>query len=132
MTKEKDISKMETTTLTKKWKNGTLKTGYYYFKTKNNIKNGFLYKGFNYPYDEKYNIINDVVEVLAEVPTYDHFVDLTEKDNQFSQLVKKVEKLEKQLDIATKVLGEYANKENWSNGFEEAQKALKEIDEVLR
>lgn len=69
-----------------------------------------------------------------------------------SYYLRELSKLEKKLAIATKALKEYANKKNWrtsttiintdyfeyecsmynlkNNGFEEAQQALKEIEEV--
>lgn len=58
-------------TLTEQWKAGGLESGYYFFKTKDNIKIGFLYEGFKYPYDGRYNTIDGVEEVLASVPTYE-------------------------------------------------------------
>lgn len=48
--------------------------------------------------------LSDEIEIFSPVPTYDHFVELTEKDNQFSQMVKKVKKLEKQLKEANNLL----------------------------
>lgn len=71
---------------------------------------------------------------------------------EYLELVTKCHRLEKQLDVATKALNLYADKGNWcnclswdgfmednevvcdgqfgENGFEPAQKALKEIDLV--
>lgn len=59
------------TTLTEQLKKGKLKDGHYFFKTKDNIKIGFLYEGFKYPYDGRYNTIDNVEEVLAPVPSYE-------------------------------------------------------------
>ena len=78
---------------------------------------------------------SDKIECLAPVPSYDEY-----------------QKLQKRLEIATKVLKEYANEENWrtattiintdyfeyecsmyglkDSGFEEAQRALKEMEGV--
>ena len=60
---------MTTENLTEQWKKGELESGYYFFKTKDNIKIGFLYEGFKYPYDGRYNTIEDV-EVNNELAIY--------------------------------------------------------------
>ena len=60
-------------TLTEQWKKGELESGYYFFKTKDNIKIGFLYEGFKYPYDGRYNTIDNAEEVLAPVPSYEEW-----------------------------------------------------------
>lgn len=93
MTKEKDISKMET--LTEQWKNGELEEDFYYVKNKSYLGVEIdyypvLHGGIKYwsGCDDE-----DIEEVLAPVPFYDQFVELTEKANQFSQLVKKVDEL---------------------------------------
>lgn len=59
------------------------------------------------------------------------------------EYVRKIERLEKQLEIATKALKEYADQDKWSYcsedidyfystkpGYRDAEKALKEIKEV--
>lgn len=56
--------------LTEKWKNGTLGTGYYYFKTSTGVVVGFQLKGFKYPYTWRGTTIDDVSKVLAPVPSY--------------------------------------------------------------
>lgn len=89
--------------LTEQWRNGTLKFGYYYVKNRDGdiftlgISGGFV--------DE--NLFQRIVEVFAPVPTYDQFVELTEKADQFSQMEKKVDELEKQLTEAEEVIHLY-------------------------
>lgn len=138
--------------LTEQWKNGTLKEGWYYLSIVPSKKCIDYYYGKDF---ERYNEWA-ITKVIAPVPTYDEWrkegIWYTEKSHK--ELLKKVERLEKQLNIATKALEDYADKENWStatteintdyfkyecsmyglenNGFEDAQKALKEIDEVLK
>lgn len=85
-----------TKTLTEQWRDGTLPDGHYYVQ-----------------YDKCYPFIREAyamrelkkcrdsekIDVLDEVPSYDHF----------HQLVKKVECLRNKLEIATKALEQYAN-----------------------
>lgn len=71
------------TTLTEQWKKGELEKGYYYVK---GIKK---YDGINvywigYPIHETER--RWIEEVLAPVPSYDHFVELTEKVKENQQL----------------------------------------------
>ena len=78
---------MMTKSLTEKWKDGELKEGEYYCKITES------------PYIERVHLpcLGDVefmVEVLAPVPSYDHF----------SQKVKKVEQLQERLADADKAL----------------------------
>lgn len=78
-------------------------------------------------------------------------LDIEDVDDECYYL-RELSKLKKKLDIATKALKEYANEKNWrtattiintdwfeydlsmydlkNRGFEDAQKALKEIEEV--
>lgn len=131
-------------TLTEQWKERTLETGYYYYESKEGVRFiAFQYKGFNYPYDYSYNIVTNIKKVLARVPEYDQFADLG----------KKVDDLEKKLDIAVKALEEYAEKENWDDcstgefgsiptlwfksayknkhfGYNEAKEALEKIQSI--
>ena len=133
--------------LTEKWKKRELPLGSYYVKDASGRV--FIDEYIELYYIEgverkvfRYEVV--IVEVVERVPS--HY--------QFSQTVKKVDELEKQLDIAVKALKDYADEENWStatteintdyfkyeysmyglenNGFIDAQKALKEIDEVLK
>lgn len=96
--------------LTERWRNGVLPIGHYYVKRKNGrvfIDNTIL------QFDEtpitKLAWSDKTEEVLSPVPTYDQFVELTEKANQFPQMVKKVEKLEKQLREANDVIKFYSD-----------------------
>lgn len=103
MTKQKDIS-----TLTEQWQQCKLKDGFYFVKENDEI---FISICSNHCL---LNVLNDC-EVLAPVPDYDHFVELTEK----------VEELEKLLKECKGVIDECVR----SDYIEE----LKErIDEVLR
>lgn len=103
--------------LTEQWRNGTLPRGYYYYKTKVGVKViGFQIMGFKYPYNENYNTIDSVEEVLAPVPTYD----------QFSQMVKKVEKY---MDMANKYMNKYNDK---LKKVEKLEQQLEEAEEVIR
>ena len=128
--------------LTEQYHKGTLPCGFYYFTNGKDV----------YPiHHRQVKGLTAVrgVEVIAEVPTYDQFVDLTEKANQFSQMVKKVEakeqeyidclrhtrnqlteqilRLEKKLNIATSTLEYYAE---GTIGSSVAEQALKEMEEV--
>ena len=90
-----------TKTLTEQWREGTLPDGYYYidYDTQQKIfeiEDGCAtYQGLP---AETY-FLNDVclIKVLAPVPSYDHF----------SQLVKKVERLQEQLKEANEVIKKY-------------------------
>ena len=77
--------------LTEQWRNGTLENGFYYVKIYNDVVVTSEY--FKDIDDEYFYNLNydEVVEVLAPVPTYD----------QFSQMVKKVERLEQLLESET-------------------------------
>lgn len=106
--------------LTEQWRNGTLEDGFYYVKENNEV--------FISPCSKHYllSVLNDC-EVLAPVPTYDQFVELTEKVGELSsengrlkydndvlstvndELTKKVKKLEEQLEEAEDVIRFYAN-----------------------
>ena len=119
--------------LTEQWRNGELEKGRYYIAIKDRrfVKDWFDGKQFEVFFS------NYIVEVLAPVPDYEQFVELTEKANQFSQMEKKVEAkeqeyidclrdvrnqlteqilqhldeidvLQKKLNIAVKALGYYA------------------------
>lgn len=115
-----------TKTLTEQWRDGTLETGWYYTKH----DDGKIYIWLCFKDDCSYIENPEVKEVLAPVPSYDHF----------SQLVKKVERLQKRLEIATKALKRYEDKQNWdirgvsfmkyNKGFTIARKALKEMEGV--
>ena len=99
-----------TKTLTEQWRDGTLDGGYYYIKTRSwgcddkwHIKKGLEIDYYN---EEVWSIYEDydIYCVVAPVPSYDHF----------SQLVKKVERLQEQLKEANELLqtAGYGSKEN--------------------
>lgn len=81
--------------LTEQWQNGTLEQKYYYVKYFGNGQKPFVEIELkNFLLDLVKLNDSDKIEVLAPVPDY----------NQFSQLVKKVEQLEKQLKEANKII----------------------------
>lgn len=148
-----------TKTLTEQWKDGELSNGRYYVKDWDGTINRFvaqnkiLWRDSNNPI-----YASERIEVLAPVPSYDEYRELLdlnvyEKDRKkVMRLEDKVKHLQKKLEIATKALKEYADEKNWrtattvintdyfeyecsmynlkNNGFEEAQKALKEMEGV--
>ena len=113
-----------TKTLTEQWREGTLPRGAYYVNRLGEVRIYLV----TYSEDDKNT--HEIYEILAPVPYFNHF----------SQLVKKVEKLEQQLAIATKALKEYADKDKWhycskdieyfytiKDGWYDAEQALKEM-----
>lgn len=85
-----------TKTLTEQWREGKLPENTYYVQFicgRYGVYEFEQYKGFGFDNDLAY-----IKEVLAPVPSYDHF----------SQLVKKVEKLQGQLNYALVVMGQIA------------------------
>lgn len=101
-----------TKTLTKKWREGTLR-GCFYWK----LPNGNICTAYTDTMRDIKNVRDtDEVEVLQETPSY----------VEYNQLVSKTEQLEKKLAIATKALEEYERCENGSY----ANKALALIKEV--
>jgi len=117
-----------TKSLTEQWKDGTIKEGLYFIKTKHEKcykeETDMLFPdGCRAAFS-----IYPIVEVLAPVPSYDEYQRLvSNSDESFG----KTEQLEKQLAIATKALKEYANCKptEWMSCVT-ADKALKEIEEV--
>ena len=84
-----------TKTLTEQWREGKLPENTYYVQFicgRYGIYEFEQFKGFGFDNDLAY-----IKEVLAPVPSYDHF----------SQLVKKVKKLEQQLKSARNVIKKY-------------------------
>ena len=77
-----------TKTLTEQWREGKLPEGYYYVNNRNWIN--------YYSEDDGYFDDGGIEEVLAPVPKYD----------EYKQLLKKNERLEKKLAIATKAFEE--------------------------
>lgn len=63
-------------TLTELWKDGQLEDGFYYFR----LPDGSIDIASEYRLI-RYRLTKDAdkIEVLAPVPSYDHFVELTEK-----------------------------------------------------
>lgn len=130
------------TNLTEKWKNGELEINKDYFikfnsqsfdGTEFKIDRAFLgtYDEFYYHYsdcDEHLIFDNEVIEVIAPVPSYDHFVELTEKDKENA-------KLRELLEQASYYLIGYKNNDTLpERAFyeEEVSEFLEKIDEVLK
>lgn len=90
--------------LTEQWRNRTIKEGYYYVLHKSNKKYICLILNQDYVANK-----DEIVEVLAPVPTHEEWVKTgtwyTEKSH--NKLVKKVERLEKQLKEAEEVIRLY-------------------------
>lgn len=120
MTKEKDISKIETTTLTEQWKSGTLKDGFYFVKENDEIfvsicSNHYLLQ-----------VLNDC-EVLAPVPTYEEWEELQESNDglsklMFKSLMNRFVKADEERERLEKENSELTTKCN----------QLKEADEVIK
>ena len=92
-----------TKTLTEQWREGTLPEGYYY--TKGAFDDDIYISHFDYEFEEDKRL--PVEEVLAPVPSYDHF----------SQLVKKIESLQERLNECEEALVE-AYDDCYDEGFE--------------
>ena len=94
--------------LTEEWRNGTLDRGFYYIVSRSNET--YLCALIDYKTEKHW-----VKQVLAPVPTYDQFVELTEK----------VEGLEKQLNEANDVLKQIADTRYFQYGHKFAQSYIK-------
>lgn len=95
--------------LTEKWRNGTLKEGAYYILVDKYEQNEpEIDVGICYNSNFEWWIVK---EVLAPVPTYEEWVKTgtwyTEKSH--NELLKKIEKLERRLKEAEKVIKFYAD-----------------------
>ena len=119
-----------TKTLTEQWRNGTLEESMYYVKLPEEIIIANIYQL------KQLDLVNDAdeIEVLAPVPSYDEYKVLVSNS---AELVQKMHILEKRLEIATKALKRYEDKQNldirgvafmkYNKGFTIARKALKEM-----
>lgn len=146
-------------TLTEQWREGTLPAGYYYVVDVEGVKDLDDFNGENFS-------LLDVVEVLAPVPDYmdckglmydsialdkvrKKVAELSSENGRLQydndalstvndELLKKVERLEKKLDVATKALKKidpesvpfekFKHRGSILRGI--AQQALKEMEEV--
>ena len=145
-----------TKTLTEQWREGKLK-GYYYVHIK--LDEHCEYDDIDL-IDEltgnfELHCDDYIKEVLSPVPDYMDCkgliydsINLADARKRIDELVSKTEKLEKKLAIATKALEYYADEVDWvgttlnnsvryyekafleDNGYETAQKALKEMKGV--
>lgn len=97
--------------LTEQWRNGTLEDGFYYVKENNEV--------FISPCSKHYllSVMNDC-EVLSKVPTYDQFVELTEKAEEQEW---RIEELEQQNAFECGCNQEYITR------LKEAEEALKDF-----
>lgn len=138
-----------TKTLTEQWREGTLPEGLYYIKGKGNYDIALIRNRYcpvlTSPYCEDDVFESEFVPV-DYVPSYDEYRELLdlnvyEKDRKKVMVLEdKVKRLQKQLEIATKALKEYEDKQNWdirgvsfmkyNKGFTIARKALKEMEGV--
>lgn len=128
-----------TKSLTKQWKDGTIKEGLYFIKTKHTRcykeETDMLFPdGCRAAFS-----IYPIVEVLAPVPSYEEYKQLVSKADelvqkihilneqntkQYNELCEEIKKnniLEKKLAIATKVMEHL-------QGFDSVSRALKEIE----
>ena len=139
-----------TKTLTEQWRDGTLPSGEYYIKLDDGSFTTDKYFGKSGGFAEEIP-----VEVLGLVPDYMDCkgliydsINLADARKRIDELVSKTEQLEKKLEIAKEALEYYADDICWlgttlnnsvgyyekafleDNGYETAQKALKEMEGV--
>ena len=123
--KAQDVQK-NCLSLTEAWKNGELEVGEYYLR----YKDGTIDREY-YDYVRLYEMVTlkgfstedcEISEILAPVPSYDHFVELTEKDKENAKL-KDLLKECRDVSEFTKTI---VNKHKWLN------EVITKIDEVLK
>ena len=73
--------------LTEQWRKGKLEAGWYFLEFENGSILPVNYCGFNREFEFRWDW--KISKVLSPA-SYNHFVELTEKVNQFSQLVKRL------------------------------------------
>ena len=106
-----------TKALTEQWREGTLKEGFYYILFASRFGEDYITIDM-FISDEKdfmYSCCEDVKEVLAPVPSYDHF----------SQLGKKVERLQEQLKEANEVIRFYKDTSLFEDKYNSPFNAIK-------
>lgn len=131
--------------LTEQWRNGTLEQKYYYVKYFWNGQKQFVEIELkNFLLDLVKVKDRDNVEVLAAVPTYDEFIQQRDFVKDHLKVLIENMNLKRKLEIATKALKDYADRDNyhdfdddydepiWNIGspIMHAELALKEIDLV--
>ena len=134
-----------TKTLTDKWRNGTLEQKYYYVKYFGNGQKPFVEIELkNFLLDLVKVKDSDKIEVLAAVPTYDEFIQQRDFVKDHLKVLIENMNLKRKLEIATKALKDYADRDNyhdfdddydepiWNIGspIMHAELALKKIDLV--
>lgn len=125
-----------TKSLTEQWRDGTLEQRYYYVKYFAAVGKPFVeieLKSFLLDLVKVKD--RDKIEVLAPVPSYDEWKQAKENlDKNGTWYTERSYKLlEKKLEIATKALKEYADKDKWEHCspiWRDAEEALKEMEGV--
>lgn len=142
-----------TKTLTKQWLDWELPNGLYYVKDWDGTINRFVAQNKILWRDSRNPIyVSERIEVLSPVPSYRKYNKLKklplkcfqlEEDNSALKVInrdmcKKIERLQKQIEIATKALKSFIPDDLTDGGFGEMYedviwasiKAIKEIEEV--
>lgn len=123
-----------TKTLTEQWREGKLKTGWYYTKH----DDGKIYIWLCFKDDCSYIENPEVREILGPVPDYYDCkgliydsINLANARKRIDELVSKTDKLEKKLEISTKALSDIEDGYSEATGAgQTARKALKEMEGV--
>jgi hypothetical protein len=131
--------------LTEKWKNGELDGGIYYLLLRDGttVKDKTVYVVGEKQLRWHYTSFDFVKEVLAPVPSYEEwhkvkdlglrpdYTDHIEKWEDCAKLTKKVQRLQKQLDIAKKALNDIEEGYSEATGAgQTVRQALESIEEV--
>lgn len=116
--------------LTEQWRNGELKKGLYYIKSKSGRKVFALHTNSASHLFTPYNRYTlETKEVLAPVPTYNQFVELTEKVHILNEANMNLENIignfAKQLKEANDALKQIADTRNFQHGHKFAQSYIK-------
>lgn len=125
--------------LTEQWRNGTLEQRYYYVKYFGNGQKPFVEIELkNFLLDLVKVKDSDKIEVLAAVPTYDEFIQQRDFVKDHLKVLIENMNLKRKLEIATKALKMYEDKQSWdkngvsfmkyNKGYILAKKALKEME----
>ena len=91
-----------TKTLTEQWREGKLPAGSYFFNCVGGVERVDFFDGIEWARTKDFRI----EEILAPVPAYNVWKNIHE---QWKVAIPQIERLEKQLDIATKALNDILN-----------------------